>query len=664
MDKLERMRYLIKQLNIASDAYYGGKGEFISNFEWDHMFDELSALERELGFVYPDSPTHDISRSSEDDSAEGNDNKEPHEFPALSLAKTKQIEDLQSWAGDMDIWLSWKLDGLTLVLTYDDGQLTKILTRGNGHTGTNITYMKNAISGFPKKIAYSGHLVVRGEAIISYSDFEYINDLLENDKYANPRNLASGTLALDETNVNLVKERKVQFIAFTLVYTQNTIPSWGGRLDFLDQLGFSTVERTKLNAGSLPAMVKQWTERVEAGKLDTPVDGLVISYDDTQYAAGGSVTGHHATRAGLAFKWQDTVAVTMLDHIEWSCASSLITPVAIFEPVRLEGTTVSRASLCNISEMERLGIGANGQTLLKIIKANKIIPKCIGVEQAQGDYEIPAQCPVCRAATQIVVSPDGITKVLRCTNVNCSAKKLRRFTRFVSRKGMDIEGLSIKTLLEFINHGFVRCFEDIFSLSAYRDEICSMDGFGTKSCENLLRAIEKSRRVKPEQLIYALSIPLIGEDAAKRIVKTIGFDSFCKRISQGEGFEDISGIGSERSQAILRWYAVEENQSTFAKLIGLLQIENAQAADSDTRRCSGLTFCITGNVNVFPNRASFKAYVEKEGGTVTGSVSAKTNYLVNNDLHSTSAKNLNAKKLGVSIISEQDFINMFGQPGS
>lgn len=661
MDKLERMHYLIKQLNIASDAYYGGKGEFISNFEWDHMFDELSALERELGIVFSDSPTHDISRSNKDDSVDNTDNKEPHEFPALSLAKTKRVEDLQSWAGNLDIWLSWKLDGLTLVLTYDNGQLTKILTRGNGHTGTNITYMKNSISGFPKKIAYLGHLVVRGEAIISYSDFEYINNLLEDDKYANPRNLASGTLALDETNVNLVKERRVQFIAFSLVYAQNTITSWGSRLDFLDNLGFSTVERTKLKASSLPIVVKQWTERVEAGKLDTPVDGLVISYDDTEYAAGGSVTGHHATRAGLAFKWQDTVAVTMLDHIEWSCASSLITPVAIFEPVQLEGTTVSRASLCNISEIERLGIGANHQTLLKIIKANKIIPKCIGVEQAEGCYQIPTQCPVCRAATEIVVSPDGITKVLRCTNVSCSAKKLRRFTRFVSRKGMDIEGLSIKTLLEFINQGFVSCFEDIFSLSTYRNEICSMDGFGIKSCDNLLRAIEKSRRVKSEQFIYALSIPLIGEDAAKRIVKAIGFDAFCERISQNKGFEDISGIGSERSQAILRWYSVEENRKTFTKLINILQIESEQVAEGNTLRCAGLIFCITGNVSIFENRSNFKAYVEREGGVVTGSVSAKTSFLVNNDFQSTSSKNLKAKKLGVPIISEQDFIEMFGR---
>lgn len=660
MDKLERMQYLIRQLNIASDAYYGGKGEIISNYEWDQMFDELSTLEHELDVILPDSPTHGISRSSNDDVTESTDNKEPHEFPALSLAKTKKVEDLQSWAGNLDIWLSWKLDGLTLVLTYDKGQLSKILTRGNGYVGTNITYMKDSISGFPKKIAYSGHLVVRGEAIISYSDFEYINNLLEDGEYANPRNLASGTLSLDVSNVNLVKERRVRFIAFSLVYLQNTITSWGSRLDFLDNLGFSTVDRKKLNASEIPATVRQWTEYVESGKLNIPVDGLVINYDDTEYASGGSVTGHHATRAGLAFKWQDTVAVTMLDHIEWSCASSLITPVAIFEPVQLEGTTVSRASLCNISEIERLGIGANHRTLLKIIKANKIIPKCIGVEQADGNYEIPSKCPVCTAPTEIVVSPDGITKVLRCTNVNCSAKKLRRFSRFVSRKGMDIDGLSIKTLMEFINQGFVSCFEDIFSLKVCRNDICSLDGFGEKSCENLLRAIEKSRHVRAEHLIYALGIPLIGEDAAKRIIKTIGFDNFCRRISQNEGFEDINGIGTERSQAILRWFGIEENRKSFTKLLEILEIENDQVAENEKLRCAGLIFCITGNVSVFENRSKFKAYVEREGGIVTGSISGKTNYLINNDLQSTTSKNQKAQKLGVPIISEQEFIEMFG----
>ena len=360
-DYRKRCAELVKKLNESSEVYYNGGEEIIPNYEWDAMFDELAALEAQTGYILPDSPTQKTGFE------ENNGEKEPHEFPALSLAKTKQVSELVKWAEDKEVWLSWKLDGLTLVLTYDNGKLARILTRGNGAVGTNITYLKNSIKGFPLKIKYKGHLVVRGEAVISYSDFELINAMVEDDdeKYANPRNLASGTLSLDDPEK--VKERRVCFHAFTLVYLEDPLVRWGERMDFLEREGFTVVDRERADAGSIPEAVERWSGKVERGEMDLPVDGLVICYDDTEYAAQGSVTGHHATKGGYAFKWQDVSALSKLLYVEWSCAASTISPVAVFEPVQLEGTTVSRASLCNLSEMERLGIGE--ECTLEIIKA-------------------------------------------------------------------------------------------------------------------------------------------------------------------------------------------------------------------------------------------------------------------------------------------------------
>lgn len=655
---------LVNRLNLASKAYYGGQEEQMTNYEWDSLFDELVKLEKEAQYVRKDSPTqttgfsNDVSSSYE----ETNGTKELHEYPALSLAKTKNIEMLQKWAGDHDVWLSWKLDGLTLVLTYDENNLVKIMTRGNGVIGTNITYMKNVINGFPLKISDSGHLVVRGEATISYNDFEAINDTLDDldDKYANPRNLASGTLALDEKNLYKVKERNVTFNAFTLVHTDKTIKSWGKRMDYLDSLGFTTVDRNLTNAKNIPEKIQKWTEKIENGEMDTPVDGLVITYDDTDYAATGSVTGHHATRAGFAFKWQDVSAVSTLDHIEWSCAASTITPVAIFSPVLLEGTTVSRASLCNISELERLGIGEDGKTELKIIKANKIIPKCISVVKAQGKFNIPTECPVCHAKTEIYVSKNSGTKTLRCTNPVCPAKHLKRFVRFVSKTGMDIDGLSIQTLRVFVNKGFIHDFSDIYRLAEHSDEIVTLDGMGEKSCKNLLAAIEKSRKGKLVNLIFAICIPLIGIDAGKKITDAIGSNGFFERVNSGQSFDDIDGIGPERSNAIAEWFSRDENQTMFEKLLSEIHIDEVLPKQIAGGKCSGLVFVITGDVHIFKNRAEFKAYVEDMGGSVTGSVSKKTSYLVNNDAASISSKNNKAKELGVPIISEDTFIAMFG----
>ena len=555
----KRCEELVRQLNEASEAYYNGKEEIMSNYEWDAMFDELVSLENETGYILPDSPTQNTG--AEESSGE----REAHEFPALSLAKTKQVSELQKWAEDKPIWLSWKLDGLTLVLTYDGGKLTKILTRGNGTTGTNITYLKNSINGFPQKISFKGHLVVRGEATISYTDFELINDTIEDDdeKYANPRNLASGTLSLDDSEK--VKERRVHFHAFTLVYLEKEIRSWGERMDFLEKEGFAVIDRESFDAQSLPEGIDRWTKKVENGEMDIPVDGLVICFDDTDYAASGSVTGHHATKAGYAFKWQDVSAESELLYVEWSCAASTISPVAVFKPVSLEGTTVSRASLCNISEMERLGIGE--KCTLEVIKANKIIPKCISVKNAEGTFRVPENCPVCGAQTQIHISPKSHTKTLHCTNPDCTAKHVKKFTRFVSKSGMDIDGLSIQTMLKFMNEGFLKEFADIYHLSEHAEVIMQMEGFGEKSCANMMRAIEKSRKVKPVNFIYALCIPMIGIDAGKKIIAKDGFDGFLERLEQRKGFEDIDGIGPEKSGSAMEWYENNQNQSSLKALL-------------------------------------------------------------------------------------------------
>jgi DNA ligase (NAD+) len=449
-------------------------------------------------------------------------------------------------------------------------------------------------------------MVVRGEAAISYTDFEAINATIEDDdeKYANPRNLASGTLGLDD--VAKVKERRIHFHAFTLVYLEDDIKSWGDRMTYLEKLGFTVVDREATTAKDLPEVVDLWTQKVESGEMDIPVDGLVICYDDIEYAVTGSVTGHHATRAGLAFKWQDVSADTQLLYIEWSCAVSTISPVAVFEPVQLEGTTVTRASLCNISEMERLGIGESNNCL-SVIKSNKIIPKVIAVKKSEGAFQIPEECPVCHAKTEIRISPRSNTKTLHCTNPNCTAKHVKKFTRFVSKAGMDIDGLSIQTMLKFINLGYISQYADIYHLDQYIDEIKRMEGFGEKSCENMINAIDQSRKVHPVNFIYALCIPMIGTDAGKKIVGGIGFEGFLNRLSDGEGFEDIDGIGSEKSNSITEWYQKSENRAILEELLKEITIEKVDITDDTDGKCKGLIFVITGDVHHYKNRDEFKA---------------------------------------------------------
>lgn len=652
-EKTTMMKQLVEQLNNASQAYYNGEAELMSDYEWDSKFDQLKLLEDETGIVLPDSPTNKVS----EDSISGK--KEPHEFPALSLAKTKSVADLEKWASNKPIWISWKLDGLTLVATYDAGKLTKIVTRGDGHIGTNITHLAPAIKGVLPKISEKGHLVIRGEAVISYEDFN--NFLLETESdYANPRNLASGSLTLKD--VDEVKLRHIQWIPFTLVYSDQEILSWGQRMDYLEKLGFQTVEHRFIEnptSVNIQEKIDEFTQKVTHKKQPFPVDGLVITYDDTQYASTGSVTGHHATRAGYAFKWQDEYAETVLDHIEWSCAASTISPVAVFQPVELEGTTVQRASLCNISECERLGIGDAG-TKLQVIKANKIIPKVIKITEKVGVLNIPDKCPVCGAEAHVVLSESG-TKKLHCSNADCTAKQLKKFARFVSKDGINIDGISEQTVSTFINHGWIRDYADFYHLKDFAYEITSLDGFGKKSVSKLLESIEKSRNTDSRHLLYALSIPLCGFDVAKRLLSKYTFKELMETAKTSlfdDVFASIDGIGPEKSARFVNWFKDDKNYHKVSNLLKELDVKEVEVAEVGTK-CAGQTFVITGDVYHYKNRNELKAYIESQGGKVTGSVSKSTTYLINNDAESQSSKNKKAHQLGISIITEEQFREKF-----
>lgn len=664
MDITIQMRTLVEELNRASDAYYNGRGELMTDYEWDAKFDQLKQLESQSGVVLPDSPTHRVSA----DTTVGK--KEEHEFSALSLAKTKQPTDLVKWAEGRPIWLSWKLDGLTLVVTYDEGQLTKVVTRGDGHIGTNITHLAQAINGIPATIHATGHVVVRGEAVISYEDFDRFN-LESDEEYANPRNLASGSLTLKDPRE--VAQRHIRWIPFTLVHTDEEIPTWGARMDWLKKAGLGAVDHERIDDPTLEhveAAIERWTEKVTKRENPYPVDGLVIVYDDAEYAATGSVTGHHATRAGYAFKWADESASTELDHVEWSCAASTISPVAVFRPVELEGTTVKRASLCNISECERLGMGGKG-TQLEVIKANKIIPKVIKVKQAVGPFCIPDRCPVCGSPTRVDVSAASGTKTLHCTHAACPAKQLRKFARFVSKQGVNVDGISEQTLQKFINLGWIRDYADIFDLPTHAMEIAALEGFGVKSATNIRQSVERARKVEARRLLYALSIPLCGQDVCNRLLSAYSLNDLIA-LAEGnvrptdlftpsaeETLAMIPGIGPEKAKSFVAWFAQEEHRAVMARLLNVLTVEQTSTAATG-EKCKGLVFVVTGDVHHYKNRNELKAYIESQGGKVTGSVSKSTSYLINNDVTSTSSKNQKAHQFNIPIISEDEFVERFG----
>jgi DNA ligase (NAD+) len=472
--------------------------------------------------------------------------------------------------------------------------------------------------------------------------------------------------------VEEVRQRHIQWIPFTLVHTDEEIVSWGDRMTWLEQQGFHPVERRLINHpdfASVENCLAAFTQEVTSKQNPYPVDGLVICYDDTEYAQTGSITGHHATRAGLAFKWQDEAAETILQEIEWSCAASTISPVAIFRPVELEGTTVKRASLCNISECERLGIGSKG-TEISVIKANKIIPKVIKVNRTEGTLEIPQECPVCHAKTEIRISEASGTKTLHCTNNECPAKQLKKFARFVSKEGMNIDGISEQTLAKFINLGWISEYADLYDLKIHIRELAQMEGFGEKSASNIIHSIEKSANVEAHRLLYALNIPLCGLDVCKRLLSAYPIDELvAESIKQtgdlfdpmkeaSEVFAHINGIGPEKSASFVNWFRDAHNMERYSHLREKIKV--TQASNEPTgNKCEGLTFVITGDVHHFKNRNELKAYIESQGGKVASAVSGSTSFLINNDITSTSGKNQKAQQLGIPIISEDDFVERF-----
>ncbi len=655
MDYRQEMQTLIDQLNAASAAYYNGRKETMTDYEWDALFDRLKALEKESGIVLPDSPTANVSA----DTTPGE--KEAHEFAALSLAKTKNPADLVKWAQGKPIWMSWKLDGLTLVVTYDNGRLTKVVTRGDGHIGTNITHLAAGIGGILPTVAERGHLVIRGEAIISYADFETFH--MENDgDYANPRNLASGSLTLK--NIEELKRRHLHWLPFTLVHTDRKLVSWGERMDYLTSLGFDVVAHRRIDnptSTAIEAELAHWSKIASSRDNPYPVDGLVIVYEDTDYASGGSITGHHATRAGYAFKWQDESVTTRLDHVEWSCAASTITPVAVFEPVQLEGTIVKRASLCNISECERLGIGDRG-TVLSVIKANKIIPKVIHVQTTVGAFHIPSHCPVCGFTTAEKISENSGTRTLHCMNPDCSAKQLRKYARFVSKAGMDIDGISEQTIARFMNEGWIHSYGDIYRLSLHRQAIAQLDGFGEKSAENVVRALANAKVRSAHQFLFALCIPLLGPDVAGRLLRVYTLHELIETAMHAvspDVFSTIEGIGPEKSKAVVQWFQQEKHAAIVQDLLAQVTIEETDRRLRGTR-CQDLTFVITGDLQQYKNRTELKNYIEAQGGHVASAVSKQTSFLINNDQASSSSKNRKARELGIPCLSEADFIARFG----
>ena len=660
-ERLEQMRAMVAQLNQAADAYYNGGGELMTNHEWDALFDRLKVLEAETRIVLPDSPT---SRVSADNLA---GQKEEHEFAALSLAKTKSVADVAKWAEGRPVWLSWKLDGLTLVVTYDKGRLSKVVTRGDGHVGTNITHLAAGILGIPATVDCPGHLVIRGEAVISYADFEAFRAESKED-FANPRNLAAGSLSLKDTAeikaVDELRRRRLRWRPFTLVSAESEFASWGEQMDWLAEVGFDCVEHERValpTEANLQAVIDRWTEKVTDRTCPYPVDGLVVTYDDVAYARTGSVTGHHATRAGFAFKWQDETSATKIELLEWSCAVASISPIAVFSPVALEGTTVKRALLCNISECERLGVGGRG-TEVKVIKANKIIPKVVEVTHKAGELKIPDVCPVCGAKAMVRKTDSG-TRTLLCTNAQCPARELRKFMRFVSKEGMDIDGLAGETLAKFVNMGWIRTAADIYRLGDHESDIAVMDEFGALSAKNIVASVEAAKKRSAVQFLVALSIPLCGSDVAKRLLLSVSnvrelFDKAANAEAENV-FADIDGLGEIRSAAFVRWCKDSTNLTLVGDLLGQLTLAMPAVASAGGA-CAGLTFVITGDVHHWPNRAALKAYIEGAGGKVAGSVSKATSFLINNDVTSTSGKNKKAQELGIPVISEDDFRMRFG----
>lgn len=647
MDKIERMKELIPVLQKAGKAYYQEDREIMSNFEYDKLYDELETLEKETGITLAGSPTVSVGYEALEELP-----KEAHETPMLSLDKTKDVEALRAFIGDRKTLLSWKLDGLTIVLTYGDGKLQKAVTRGNGVVGEVITNNARVFKNIPLQISFKGDLVLRGEAIITYSDFKKINEEIEDvdAKYKNPRNLCSGSVR--QLNNEITARRNVHFYAFSLVRAQGVDFRNSREQQFLwlkDQ-GFDVVEYRMVTRDTLDEAMEYFSGEVV--KNDFPSDGLVALYDDIAYGDSLGTTAKFP-RNSYAFKWKDEVRETTLKEIEWSPSrTGLINPVAIFEPVELEGTTVSRASVHNISIMKELQLGIGDK--IQVYKANMIIPQIAENLTRSGNLEIPDTCPVCGKEARVLKTNE--VESLYCMNPDCQAKKIKSFTLFVSRDAMNIDGLSEATLEKFILKGFIKDFGDIFEIGRYREEIVNMDGFGEKSFDNLMASLERARHTTLPRLLYSLGIANIGLANAKVICKEFDYDLEKMIHATGEEISSIEGIGPVIAQSFTAYFADEENMRKLRHLLSHLELEEVKQENRLT--LEGKQFVITGSVEHFANRAQLKEYIEQRGGKVTGSVTSKTDYLINNDVTSNSSKNKKARELEIPILSEEDFLHM------
>ena len=648
--KKQRMQELVQLLNQAGKAYYQDAKEIMSNHEYDRLYDELLVLEQELGITMANSPTVNVGYEVLSELP-----KERHEKPMLSLDKTKETDRLKEFVGEKKAVISWKLDGLTIVLTYENGELKKAVTRGNGEVGEVITNNAKVFQNVPLRIAYRGELILRGEAVIGYRDFEKINEEIEDvdAKYKNPRNLCSGSVR--QLNNEITARRNVQFYAFSLVKAEGVDfqNSRNIQLEWLKEQGFDVVEHYEVTKDTLEERVRFFAEHIEEN--DIPSDGLVLTYDDIAYGQSLGSTAKFP-RDSFAFKWADEIRETTLREIEWSPSrTGLINPVAIFDPVELEGTTVSRASVHNLSIMEELELGI-GDTI-QVYKANMIIPQIAENLTRSGMAPVPECCPACGGETEIRQVSD--TKTLYCTNPDCGAKHIKAFSLFVSRDALNIDGLSEATLEKFITRGFIHHFSDIFHLERYGEEIRSMEGFGEKSYKNLQDSIEKARTTTLPKLIYGLGIANIGLSNAKMICRAFDYDVEKMLQADVEALNEIQGVGDVIARAFVDYFAVEDHREEFFRLLEEVKIPEEETTQEE-QIFAGMNFVITGSVEHFANRNEVKEVIESKGGKVTGSVTSKTNWLINNDVESTSSKNKKARELGIPIISEDTFLKMIG----
>lgn len=652
--KRDRMTELVQILGDAGRAYYQESRETMSNYEYDRLYDELLELERELGITLAGSPTVNVGYEVLSELP-----KERHESPMLSLDKTKEVEELRKFVGEQKALMSWKLDGLTIVLTYREGKLYKAVTRGNGEVGEVITNNARVFKNIPLQIAYQGELILRGEAVIGYRDFERINEEIEDvdARYKNPRNLCSGSVR--QLNNEITARRNVRFFAFSLVQAEDVDfhNSRAYQMEWLEGQGFEVVEYHMVTADTVEQEVIKFSEKI--AQNDFPSDGLVLIYDDIAYGRSLGRTSKFP-RDSYAFKWADEIRETKLTEIEWSPSrTGLINPVAIFEPVELEGTTVSRASVHNISIMEELELGIGDR--IEVYKANMIIPQIAENLTRSGVKDIPKRCPVCQGATEIRQVANA--KALYCTNPDCQAKHVKSFALFVSRDALNIEGLSEATLEKFISLGYIREYVDIFHLDRYQEEIQSMEGFGEKSYRNLTDSVERARTTTLPRVIYALGIANIGLANAKMICKEFRYDAEAMLKAREEELNEIPGVGGVIAKAFVDYFSNEQHVRRFRELLEELVIPE-EKIDETKQIFAGVNFVITGSVEHFANRGEVKELIESLGGKVTGSVTSKTNYLINNDVTSTSSKNKKANDLGIPIISEETFLDMVQQNAS